>query len=430
MTVTRARRRATLRALGAGAALGLAGPARLARAGASGIPARVVVIGAGFGGATAAKYLKLWNPDLSVTLVEREPRFVSCPMSNRVLTDMTTLEALSRSHDTLAERHRVRLVHDTVVDIDADRRSVKLASGRPLYWDRLIVSPGVDLDWTSIPGLADPAMREAVPDAWKAGARTLVLRDRIDAMPPGGVYAITIPKIPYRCPPGPYERACQVAWRLSRTNPRAKVLILDANEKIVSKEPLFKAAFAERYAGMIDYLPSSELTDVDAGTRTAKLQFDDVRADVLDVIPPMKAAAIAERAGLITANGKWCEVDFLTYESKAVPRVHVLGDAILAAPLMPKSGHMANQHAKVCAAAVIALLAGETPNPEPMLNNTCYSFVSDRDCVHIASVHRYDADQKTMLVVPGSGGLSSAANALEGEYAQAWSRAIWGDMFL
>jgi sulfide dehydrogenase [flavocytochrome c] flavoprotein chain len=422
-------RRGVLRALAAttaGAALG--GVARVARAGASGIPLRVVVIGAGFGGATAAKYLKVWNPDLSVTLVEREPRFVSCPMSNRVLAGQTTLDELTREHDTLAKRHRVRVVHDEAVAIDADKRSVALGSGRSLGYDRLIVAPGVDLDYASLPGLADPATRELVPHAWRAGPQTSLLARQIDAMPDGGVVAITIPKAPYRCPPGPYERACQIAWRLKRDKPRSKVLVLDANEKIASKEALFKAAFAERYAGMIEYVPSSELADVDATTRTAKLQFDDVRADVLNVIPPMKAGAIAQQAGLVTANGKWCEVDFTTYESKVVPRIHLLGDAILAAALMPKSGHMANQHAKVCAAAVVALLAEEAPNPAPMLNNTCYSFVSDREVVHIASVHAYDADKRTMVPVPGAGGLSPAATVVEGTYAEAWSRAIWSDM--
>jgi NADH dehydrogenase FAD-containing subunit len=241
------------------------------------------------------------------------------------------------------------------------------------------------------------------------------------------VFVITVPKAPYRCPPGPYERASQVAWHFKLNKPRSKVIILDANDKVVSKEALFKSAWKELYPGMVEHVPNSELADVDVATLTAKLQFDEVKADVLNVVPPMKAGAVAARAGLVTANAKWCGVDFLTYESTVAPGVHVLGDAILAAPLMPKSAHMANQQAKVCVAAIVELLHGGTVNAEPVINNTCYSFVTGADVIHIASVHRYDAEKKTMLTIPGSGGLSAAPNELEGRYAEAWSRNILAD---
>ena len=246
-------------------------------------------------------------------------------------------------------------------------------------------------------------------------------------MPDGGVYAITIPKVPYRCPPGPYERACQVAWYFKSQKPKSKVLILDANDKVQSKEALFTKVWKDWYAGIVEYRPNSTLVDVDANTLTAKLEFEDVKADVLNVVPPQRAGKIAADAGLITANNKWCGIDFLTYESVAKKNIHVLGDAILAAPAMPKSAHMANQHAKVAAAAVVALLHGEAPNPIPVINNTCYSFVSDKDVIHVASVHRYDAEKKTMVVAPGASGVSTEANELEGVYAEAWGRNIWAD---
>jgi sulfide dehydrogenase [flavocytochrome c] flavoprotein chain len=239
---------------------------------------------------------------------------------------------------------------------------------------------------------------------------------------------LQIPKAPYRCPPGPYERACQVAHYFKTAKPKSKVLILDANEDVVSKKGLFMAAWNGPYKGLIEYRPNSELLDVDVKTLTAKLQFDNVKADVLNVVPPHGAGAIAAKTGLITANNRWCGVDWLTMESAKVPGIHVLGDATLSASLMPKSGHMANQHAKVAAAAVIALIKNQPVNTQPMMINTCYSFIDDKTVVHVASVHVYDAAQKSMMVVKGSGGLSDKANELEGNYAMSWAKNIWADM--
>lgn len=389
---------------------------------------KVVVIGGGFGGATAAKYLRMWSPDLDVTLIERNKEFVSCPLSNRVLAGTATLSDLTRGYGDLGAKHGVKVVHDEVIEVDSAKQMVKTSSGKSLAYDRLIVAPGLDLDYSSIPALKDEKARETILHAWKAGPQTVALRKQLEAMKDGGVFAITIPKAPYRCPPGPYERACQVAWYLKNNKPKSKVVILDANDKIVSKEVLFKKVFAETYAGMIDYMPNMELSDIDVGGMTVKLAFDDVKADVINVVPPMKAGAIAEKSGLVTANAKWCGIDFLSYESTAQKNIHVLGDAILAAPLMPKSGHMANQHAKVCAAAIIALTHGQSVNPSPIINNTCYSFVTGADVIHIASVHRYDAEKKTMVVAEGASGLSTAPNELEGKYAESWGKNIWADM--
>jgi len=255
------------------------------------------------------------------------------------------------------------------------------------------------------------------------------LRKQLEAMPDGGVFVLTIPAAPYRCPPGPYERACQVAWYFKRHKPRAKVRIFDANQDITSKGPLFRQAWAQHYAGLIEYNPQFNAVAVDAAARSVEFELGEAaQGDVLNVLPPMRAGRIAVDAGLATANGRWCEVDFLTFESIAAPGVHVLGDSIQIAPAMPKSGHMANQHGKTCAAAVVALLAGEPVNPEPLYANTCYSFTSDREVVHVSSVHRYDAARKTMLAVHGAGGLSPAPNEQEAPYAFGWARNIWADM--
>jgi sulfite dehydrogenase len=245
-------------------------------------------------------------------------------------------------------------------------------------------------------------------------------------MPDGGVFAMSIPKVPYRCPPGPYERACMVASYVKVAKPRAKVLVLDANPEIQSKKALFERAFQQHYSGIIEYKPNSEIKEVSGNV--AKLEFEDVKADVLNIIPPQRAGDIARNAGLVNMNNRWVGVNWLTMESTAAPGVHVLGDATFSAPAMPKSGHMANQHAKVAAAAIINLLKGQPVNPTPVVMNTCYSFVTAKDVIHVASVHQFDAAEKTFKAVPGSGGVSAAANQIEGRYALSWALNIWDDM--
>ncbi|MCY1355076.1 Sulfide dehydrogenase [flavocytochrome c] flavoprotein chain [compost metagenome] len=413
--------------------LGAAGAAVLGsmgmRAARAAAPARVVVIGGGYGGATAARYLREWSGNaIEVTLVEPNPAFISCPLSNLVIGGSRQLADLTLPYDQLVRRHGVKLVRDTAVAIDPGKRTVRLAGGRTLPYDRLLLSPGIDLMSDALPGLKRPG-GEQVLHAWKAGPQTVALRRQLEAMPDGGTYAITIPTAPYRCPPGPYERVCQVAHYFKQHKPRSKVLVLDANPDITSKAGLFRKVWAGQYAGMVEYRPQYNTVDVDPATRTLKFEVqEDVRADVINVLPPQRAGAIAVATGLATANAKWCDVDFVTFESRAAPNIHVIGDAIQIAPLMPKSGHMANQHGKVAAAAIVALLSGRAPDPQPLYNNTCYSFTSDREAVHVASVHRYDAAQKTMLTVPGSGGLSDAPNTLEGVYALSWAKGIWSEM--
>lgn len=422
-------RRQFVRLLGAGAALGAAGTlAGCASTGAGRGAGRVVVIGGGFGGATAAKYIRMWAPDIEVVLVERERAFVSCPFSNRVLGGSMTIDQLTTPYDALAAKHGVRLVHDEATAIDPVKREVRLAHGAALTYDRLIVSAGVDFMYETIPGLNNADAQGKILHAWKAGPQTVALRKQLEAMRDGGVVAIHIPKSPYRCPPGPYERACQIAFFLKSTKPKSKILLLDANPDIQSKKGLFMAAWKDLYPGLIEYHPNSELHDVDPASRTAKLVFGDVKADVLNVIPPQRAGNVARQAGLVTANDRWCGVDYLTWESLAHKNIHVIGDSTLAAPGMPKSGHMANQHGKIVADAVIALMTGRPVNDEPMIANTCYSWVSNREVVHVASVHAYDKAQKTMVAVKGAGGLSAKRNRKEAGFASAWAENIWADM--
>jgi NADPH-dependent 2,4-dienoyl-CoA reductase/sulfur reductase-like enzyme len=390
---------------------------------------KVVIIGGGYGGATTAKYIRMWSDyGIAVTLIEPNATFISCPISNLVLGGSKSMSDITTPYDNLSSRHGVKMVRDMVTSIDPDKRTVKLAGGAELAYDRLILSPGVDFMWETLPGMSKPGAQDKVLHSWKAGPQTVALRKQLEAMPDGGVYAMAIPLAPYRCPPGPYERACQIASYFSKAKPKSKVLILDANDDVTSKGPLFKKAWSERYKNIVEYRPKHALTDVDAVSNTLKFEFNDsIKADVLNVIPPMRAGDIAVKTGLATANKRWCEVDFLTFESKAAPNIHVLGDSIQIAPAMPKSGHMANQHGKTCAAAVVALLTGKSPNAMPIYNNTCYSFVSEEDVIHVSSVHQYDAAKKTMVTVAGSGGVSSAANELEGRYAMSWARNIWAD---
>ena len=388
----------------------------------------VVVVGGGYGGATAAKYLRMWSEGrVAVTLVERNARFVSCPISNLVVVGEKTLADITLGYDGL-KRHGVTIVHDEAIAIDADERSVRLAGGGTLPYDRLVLSPGIDFIYDNLPGLADAAARETVLHAWTAGPQTVALRKQLEAMPDGGTYAICIPRAPYRCPPGPYERASLVAWYFRQHKPRSRVLILDANEEVVSKKALFMKVWADAYQGIVEYRPQSELRDVDVANRTAILDFDTVRADVLNVVPPQRAGQIAQRAGVINVNQRWCAIDWLSMESTAVKGIHVLGDATFPAPTMPKSGHIANQQGKLAAAAILNLLAGQPPNDQPLAVNTCYSFVDNRNVIHVASVHAYDAATGTLQPVKGAGGVSASPNEVEGQFALAWAKNIWGDM--
>lgn len=432
-TPVKLQRRGVLKLASVAAALGGLGSVGLAGCALNpiGTPdrARVLVVGGGYGGATAAKYVRLLSRQrIEVVLVEPDAAFVSCPMSNLVLGGSRSMDEITRPYDTLARQHGVRIVRDRVAAIDATQRIARLASGANIRYDKLVLSPGVEMMWERVAGLREASQNGRIVQAWSAGRETVQLRRQLEAMPDGGVFAISIPESPYRCPPGPYERACLVASYFKRAKPRAKVLILDANQDVTSKGALFKRAWAELYPGLIEYRPQHAASAVDAATHTLKFEFqDDVRADVLNVLPPMRAGAIAVQTGLANSNARWCNVDFLNFESTAVRHIHVIGDAIQIAEAMPKSGHMANSQAKVLAAALVAELNDWEIDPAPMLTNTCYSFVDERRSVHVASVHAYHAAEKTFKPVHGAGGLSAAPTEVEGRYAWSWAHSIWAD---
>ncbi len=389
---------------------------------------QVVVIGAGFGGATAAKYLRLFSKGrVGVTLIDPNEAFISCPISNLVLEGRFDIDEVTRPY-LLEKNHGVQQIRDMVDSVDPVGKTVTLRGGQTLSWDRLIVAPGIDFMWEQMPGLNNAQAQEKILHAWKAGPQTVALRKQLEAMPDGGRFILTIPEAPYRCPPGPYERACMVASYLKKHKPGAKIHIFDANPDVTSKGALFKAAWKDLYADVLEYVPAFKAVDVVADEKRVIFELGEEEvADVLNVIPPMRAGDIAVESGLATANGRWCEVDFLTFESTVAPGVHVLGDAIQIAPGMPKSGHMANQHGKNCAAAVAALLLERPVNGDPVYANTCFSFVDASQAMHVASVHRYNFEKKTMLTVEGSGGLSAAPSNREGRTALSWLNAITAD---
>ncbi|MBP6898501.1 MAG: FAD-dependent oxidoreductase [Burkholderiaceae bacterium] len=409
----------------------LAGGASLAGcASLGGARPQVVVVGAGWGGSTVSKYIRLLSDQrVDVTLVEPNPAFVSCPISNLLLSGRRTLADITHGYDNLVARHGVKLLRGRVAAVDAGKRQLRLADGATLGYDKLVLAPGIDMMWDSVEGLQAAHAEGRILHAWKAGAETVALRRQLEAMRDGGTYAIVIPEAPYRCPPGPYERASVVAAYFKREKPRSKVLILDANPDVTSKGPLFKKAWAELYGGMVEYRGQHKAVAVDARSNTVRFEVqDDVRADVLNVLPTMRAGELVVQAGLANANARWCHVDFLNFESTAAKNVHVIGDAIQIAQGMPKSGHMANSHAKVAAAAIVAELTGLPVNPHPMLTNVCMSFVDDSHVIHVASVHEYVPTQKTFRTIGGSGGVSDVRSDLEAVYTQGWARNIWNDM--
>lgn len=389
----------------------------------------VVVVGGGYGGATVAKYLRMWSEGgVQVTLIERNPTFISCPISNLVIGGTKTMEDITISYEGLRSKWGVRVIQDDVVAVDAAKKTVSLKGGSAVSYDRLVLSPGVDFMWDEIPGLKSAEAQSKILHAWKAGPQTVALRQQLESMKDGGVYAISIPKAPYRCPPGPYERACLVANYFKQSKPKSKVIILDANEDVMSKKGLFTKAWSDLYKGIIEYRNNSEVKDVEVATNTAVLEFDKFKADVLNVIPPHRAGDIAHKSGIKLVNNRWVDINWQSMESTSTPGIHVLGDAIFPAPTMPKSGHMANQHGKLAAAAILNLLSGQAPNPEPVVMNTCYSFVDGKNAIHVASVHQYDAATKTVQPVKGAGGVSVARNELEGKAALGWAKNIWADM--
>ncbi len=390
---------------------------------------RVVVIGGGFGGASCAKYLRRLSTDIDVTLVERDSRFMTCPFSNAVLGGLYDMDFITHGYDALRDKYGVKVVHDSAVDIDADAKKVRLAGGSSLQYDRLVVSPGIDLRWNAIEGY-DEAASTTMPHAWKAGEQTTILRRQLEAMPDGGVVIIAPPANPFRCPPGPYERASLIAHYLKKNKPRSKILIYDAKPKF-SKQPLFEQGWQALYPGMIEWISESEggaIDAVDVKAMTVNPTFGDPqKGDVINVIPPQKAGMIAAIAGLADESG-WCSVDQRTFESKAHKDIHVIGDASIATP-MPKSGFAASSQGKVCATAIVASLSGQEM-PDPSYVNTCYSLVGPDYGISVAAVYRLE--ENGIAAVAGAGGVSpkdadAEFRVAESRYALGWYQSITSD---
>ncbi len=391
----------------------------------------VIVIGGGFGGATCAKTLRRLDPSLKVTLIEREARFVTCPFSNTVIGGLNTLDAITHDYTALRDRHGVQMVQGDVVGINPAAKTVDLQGVGSLRYDRLVLSPGIDFRWGEVEGY-DEAASQLIPHAWKAGEQTLLLRRQLEAMPDGGTVIIVVPANPYRCPPGPYERASLIAHYLKQHKPRSKILILDAKEQY-SKQALFEEGWKELYGDMIEWVKGSEggvVTAVDVKQRQVfNLLGDAISGDVINLIPPQKAGAIAQLAGLTDTSG-WCPVDQRTFASSINPDIHVIGDACLAGS-MPKSGFAASSQAKVCAAAVVASLRGELM-PEPSYVNTCYSLVAPDYGISVAGV--YSLQEGEIVGVEGAGGVSpleapTEFRNKEADYARGWYASITADIF-
>ncbi len=379
---------------------------------------RVVVIGGGWGGASAAKYLRLSDPSIEVVLLEPSERFVSCPFSNLVLSGVRTMESITRDYQGL-RRHGVKLMHREATAIEPDTKRVRIGEGY-LQYDRLIVAPGIEFQWEQVEGLAQA--KDTVLHAWKAGPQTVELAKQLQSIADGGVFVLTVPPVAYRCPPGPYERACQVAWYLKTKKPRSKLIVLDANQNVVSKTGLFRGVWAKDYPNL-DYRPSSKVVKVDPGTREVQTEIGDkVKYDVLNLIPPQRAGTIAVQADLVGADKRWCEVNHLTYESVKAKDVHVIGDSTIGLPV-PKSGNVANNMGKVCAVAVAHLLAGKQPPPMAP-GNTCYSWVNDREAIAVVNSYRI-ADGKVVQIEQK---LTPGPSAQWGQNAVGWATSIWNDM--
>src|SRR5271167_857696 len=426
MTRLLRRRDLLMRAASAGVAAALPLPAF-----AQGASARVVVVGGGFAGATCARTLKQVDPRLAVTMVEANPTrvFTACPFSNEVIVGLRELQAQQFRYDRLAG-DGIALNFSGAKSVDPRARTVTLGDTTKLAYDRLVLAPGIDLRWDALPGYGEAAAQK-MPHAWKAGPQTLLLRDQLEAMPDGGVVVIAVPANPYRCPPGPYERASLIAHYLKTKKPKSKLLILDAKDTF-SKQKLFQKGWAALYPDLIEWVALSaggKVTAVDATAMILTTDFATHKADVANVIPAQKAGEIAELTGVADRTG-WCPIDPVSFASTLQPNIHVIGDAAIAGA-MPKSAFAANAQAKVCAAAVAVLLAGGTPSP-PKLINTCYSLVAPDYAISVAGVY-HPVDGK-LVDVAGAGGTSPLdapreARAAEARIAAGWFRTITGEVF-
>lgn len=387
----------------------------------------VAIVGGGFSGATVAKYIRIWSKgQIAVSMIERRKEFVSCPISNLVIVGNKNLSEITFSYDGL-KKLGVNLIHDEVISIEPNNRSIRIKNGADITFDRCVLAPGVDFIYGDIPGLSSDSAQLKFPHAYKAGPQTLLLQKLIKNIPDGGTYLLAIPKMPYVCPPGPYERASLIADYFKKNKSRSKVIVADGNSEPQSKKNLFLGTWSNDYRGNLEYLPNMPLIDVDTEENFAIFDFDRIKSDVINVIPPQQIGKIGRSTGIRLINGRWADVNWLNLESKSHPNIHVIGDATFPSPLMPKSGHMANQQGKVLAAALVNIFNDMPPNTDPVVMNTCYSFVNTEMAMHVSSVFSFDKEKETFLSIPGAGGLSQASSHLEAMYALGWARNIWAD---
>jgi len=378
---------------------------------------RVIVIGGGWGGATAAKYVRLTDPSIEVTLLEPNKEFISCPFSNLVLAGVESLNNLTMNYNGL-RKHGVRIRHEAAAAIEPDKKRVRVGKDS-LEYDRLIVSPGIDFQWEQVEGLA--AAKDTVLHAWKAGPQTVQLAKQLQSLPDGGVIVMTVPPVAYRCPPGPYERASMIAWYLQTKKPKSKLIVLDANKDIVSKTGLFKAVFKD-YPNL-DYRPSQKVEKIEVGAKEVTTEpGDKVKYDRINLIPPQRAGAIAVDADLVGGDKRWCEVDHVTYESVKQKNIHVIGDATIGLPV-PKSGNIANAMGKICATAVASLLNGKEP-PVIAPGNTCYSWVNDKEAIAVVNAYKIENGKVVQIEQKLTPGKSAAV----AQNSLAWRASIWNDV--
>lgn len=416
-------RRDALKILGAATLSSLAGTSQAAFDPLKTGGKRIVVLGGGFGGTIAAKTLRIADPSLEVVLINRATRHTMCPGSNLVIGGSRTIEQNSFGYEQLVNKYGIHFVQDEITAIDGAKKLLVGKAGN-LAYDRLIVSPGIDFRFDEIAGYDPASTPQLMPHAWIAGEQTILLRRQIEAMPDGGNVIVSIPLAPFRCPPGPYERISQMAWYFKQAKPKSKIIVLDANPDIASKGALFRKGWAKNYPGLIDYRASNKVVKVSPQTMTVHTEVEDLRADVINLIPPQKAGRIAESAGLLGEDKRWCPVDALTFESTKVPGIHVIGDSCVAGA-MPKSGFSANSQAKICALNLVATLNDKKP-VNPSAANICYSFITEREAVSVAAVYR--VSDGAYAAVAGAGGLSPEASELEGRYARAWLENIRAEM--
>ena len=416
----------------------LAGCATSSAPAVAGANPKVVIVGAGFGGSTCARYLKMWDPKIEVTVIEPNDKFTSCPFSNTVLAGINNMEDITFGYDHVKKVVN-NWVQDTVTGIDTAGRTVKTAGGKTFGYDRLVLAGGIELLFDKVQGYNAEA-QQIIKHAWKAGPdQTGVLRKQLEAMPDGGTFVMSVPMAPYRCPPGPYERACTVASYFKKAKPKSKIIVLDGNPDIASKKGLFLAAWKKHFGfgtadSMIDYRPNNMPRSVDPKKMMVGTEFDDVKGDVINVVPPMRAAAICAMAGVRNdSSGTWCPIDFRTFESLTVKNVHILGDSTLTH--FPKSGSVANNTAKMAASAIVEIFNGREPDAAPVVTNTCYSATGMGTAFHVATVFRYQAAKKAddgkvtpaSMVAQKGGGVSKEESELEFAYMDAWAKNVWAD---